>query len=639
MVVTRRSEFESPDHELIWLSFLVQKRYVFLCSAYRPPSSDTSLFPLLSSSVDLILSRHNAAEIILLGDFNCHHVTWLNSSSTDNFGETMFSELIVGQGLTQLVKEPTRHATNSASSLLDLLLTNSPGLHDVKVSVPLGTSDHSVVTSLIKGSIVPTIKKGHRQIFLYSKADWNGLKGYFRKFAWKKLLHNLSADEACTLITKAITDGVQRFVPSKRVKNKHTSCPWFNEECSASFKAKDKAFKNMQTYASIANKAEYHACKYRYHQVIRDAKSSYASELEDRLNSCNNKDWWKLFKNALPHSSKSAIPHLKVNNSILADSTEKAEAFNAFFASQSNFDTSASVPPNVSANPDYELSTVLINRNIVLRVLKSLNVSKATGPDGISPLVLRECASQLAFPLSRLYKLSLTSGNFPSLWKFANVTPVHKKDAKCELTNYRPISILPVMSKVMEMIVNEQLRIYLEHNNLLCPTQYGFRKSRSTVDVLSYLSQKWQNTLDAGNEVVAVTLDISKAFDRVWHNGLLVKLKSFGISGCLYNWIANFLSCRSQSVVIDGCTSSKLFVNAGVPQGSVLGPTLFLLFIDDLRGNLHNSIHLFADDATIDAQVDTSKSVVSVCNSLQEDLNRIEAWAKRWCVVFNPSKV
>ena len=129
--------------------------------------------------------------------------------------------------------------------------------------------------------------------------------------------------------------------------------------------------------------------------------------------------------------------------------------------------------------------------------------------------------------------MSLTSGNFPSLWKFANVTPVHKKDAKCELTNYRPISILPVMSKVLEMIVNEQLRIYLEHNNLLCPTQYGFRKSRSTVDVLSYLSQKWQNTLDAGNEVVAVTLDISKAFDRVWHNGLLVKLKSFGI----YFWV------------------------------------------------------------------------------------------------------
>ena len=131
-------------------------------------------------------------------------------------------------------------------------------------------------------------------------------------------------------------------------------------------------------------------------------------------------------------------------------------------------------------------------------------MSKATGPDSISLLVLSKCASQLAFPLSRLYNLSLTSGNFPSLWKFANVTPVHKKDAKCELTNYRPISILPVMSKVLEMIVNEQLRIYLEHNNLLCPTQYGFRKSRSTVDVLSYLSQKWQNTLDAGNEIVNV---------------------------------------------------------------------------------------------------------------------------------------
>ena len=159
---------------------------------------------------------------------------------------------------------------------------------------------------------------------------------------------------------------MKRFVPSTCVKNKHTSCPWFNEDCVAAFSAKYKAFSSMQKCASKHNKAAYHAVKYKYQEIIRSAKASYADEFENRLKSCNNKDWWKLLKSAIPRSSKSSISNLQVNNSVFAESSEKAEAFNKFFASQSNLDSSGCEPPTLLPNPKCSISTIVINRKTVL---------------------------------------------------------------------------------------------------------------------------------------------------------------------------------------------------------------------------------------------------------------------------------
>ena len=178
----------------------------------------------------------------------------------------------------------------------------------------------------------------------------------------------------------------------------------------------------------------------------------------------------------------------------------------------------------------------------------------------------------------------------------------------------------------------------ISKHHLLCDTQYGFREKRSTGDMLSYINQWWNNALDTQQEIRIIALDIKKAFDRVWHKGLMEKHSSFGIQGDLHCWIASFLSDRQQFIVLDGSTSSAKRISAGVPQGSILGPVLFRMFIDDLASHLENDIHLFADDSTFHIAIKNTCDRIICAESLQCDLNKFKAWADSWCVTFNTSK-
>jgi len=191
--------------------------------------------------------------------------------------------------------------------------------------------------------------------------------------------------------------------------------------------------------------------------------------------------------------------------------------------------------------PQYSsINNIKIRAKVIKQKLLHLKASKATGPDGIPARVLRECASALSKPLSSLFSLSLRKGVVPREWKCANVVPIYKADGKSDPNNYRPISLLPIISKVMESLINDHLRKHLFGLNLISNHQYGFRPKHSTFDMLTYSTQNWENALDKGQEVKVVALDISRAFDSVWHNGLLSKLMSVGVGGYLYRWIRDF---------------------------------------------------------------------------------------------------
>ena len=266
----------------------------------------------------------------------------------------------------------------------------------------------------------------------------------------------------------------------------------------------------------------------------------------------------------------------------LTDNKEKAQAFNEFFLSHSNIDDSNAELPNNDENFQHNLETITATEDDVLDLLKCIDTTKATGPDGISPKLLYEAGYSIVPSLTKLINLSLKTSKVPKDWKIANVIPLFKKGDKHERNNYRPVSLLSCVSKILEKIVFKHLYNYLHEHHLISPDQSGFQPGDSTVNQLSYLYHVLSKALDEKKEVFIVFCDISKAFDRVWHKGLIYKLQKIGISGTLLLWFINYLHDRHQSVVIRGQKSEEGVIKAGVPQGSVLGPLLFLIYINDI---------------------------------------------------------
>ena len=234
-----------------------------------------------------------------------------------------------------------------------------------------------------------------------------------------------------------------------------------------------------------------------------------------------------------------------------------------------------------------------------------------------------------------IYNRSLQQGYFPARWKEANVTPIYKKEDRSSPSNYRPISLLSCIGKTMERCVHKHLYNYISQNNLLTPLQSGFISGDSTTNQLLNIYHMFCEAVDNGKEVRVVFCDISKAFDRVWHKGLLFKLAAIGCSKSLLRWFTSYLSGRRQRVVINGMISEWASIFAGVPQGSILGPLLFLIFINDIVNNIQSNIRLFADDTSLYIIVENPNTAALTLNS---DLGTIHHWADNWLVDFNPTK-
>ena len=249
------------------------------------------------------------------------------------------------------------------------------------------------------------------------------------------------------------------------------------------------------------------------------------------------------------------------------------------------------------------------------------------------------CDDSVILPLNIIFSNILLTSTYPDQWKLANVTPIFKKGDKQLIKNYRPISLLPICSKIFEKIISKNLYSYLNANNLLTKNQSGFRPGDSTTNQLLYLGNEIHQAFENPKslDVRAVFLDISKAFDQVWHDGLIFKLKQNGVSGSLLMFFQNYLNNRKQRVVLNGSYSGFSAVESGVPQGSVLGPLLFLIYINDLENdlerNIKSNIKFFADDTMLFSIV---KDPTISASDLNHDLNIIFQWAHQWKMEFNP---
>ena len=279
--------------------------------------------------------------------------------------------------------------------------------------------------------------------------------------------------------------------------------------------------------------------------------------------------------------------------------------------------------------------TLDLGQDIVHKALCKLNISKSPGPDGVHPRILYELRDVLCKPLSLIFKSSMESGVVPSEWKKANITAIYKKGSKKLAGNYRPVSLTSVVCKLMESIIRDSIMEHMSKNNLLNSQQYGFVSGRSTVLQLIKVMDRWTEILDKGGCVDVVYCDFLKAFDKVPHKRLVQKLNYYGIAPLLVNWIKEFLSDRKQKVLVNGECSTWYEVTSGIPQGSVLGPTLFVMYINSLPDVIsQSSSYLFADDTKLANGIFEN----SDCEALQSDLNNMVEWTEKSLLKFHPDK-
>ena len=307
--------------------------------------------------------------------------------------------------------------------------------------------------------------------------------------------------------------------------------------------------------------------------------------------------------------------------------------FNKYFHSVFINDDLDPLPNDIVRTRDARLLSVTFDKEKVENILKKLDTSKAMGPDNISAWILRQCAAELAESLAILFQRSMDEGELPEEWRTANIVPIHKKGDKTEVSNYRPVSLLCIASKIMERIIADSTFPVLKDQ--VYDLQHGFLKGCSTTTQLLDYFQEIGETLDETGQTDIIYLDFAKAFDTVSHRHLIAKLESFGLADNLLNWMKAYLHGRHQRVLVEGEVSNWLPVVSGVPQGSILGPLLFILFINDLPRSARNSrVALFADDAKCCRKITT----IEDCRLLQQDLTRIIEWSKTWKMKFNAGK-
>ena len=409
--------------------------------------------------------------------------------------------------------------------------------------------------------------------------------------------------------------------------------PWLTSALKQAIKNKNKLYttrnKGSTPESILQNQAFYKKYRNKLHHLLNAAERKYYQEklLEHKS---NIKKSWQVIKLVInKRKSKQICAKFNYNGKSIEDKNTISNTFNNFFINIGP--ELAKKIPHSNNNP---LHYIHHDRNVISnadpvtdeeveRIIRGFNDS-AAGWDELRPKIIKCIRNQIKYPLQHLTNLSLAQGIFPNELKIGNVVPIHKAKDVAVFSNYRPVSVLPAFSKLFEKIMYNRLIQFINENKLLYKYQFGFQKGKSTEMALIILLDKITEALDQGKYVIGVFLDFSKAFDTVDHSILLQKLERYGICGLYLDWFKDYLSNRKQCVTYNGCQSSYQTIKCGVPQGSILGPLLFLLYINDLStvSNACFSI-LFADDTNMFI---TGRNINEMCQQLNEDLKNIQNW-------------
>jgi hypothetical protein len=525
------------------------------------------------------------------------------------------------------MEEPTRERNT-----LDLVATNTPSKVN-KVEVIPGVSDHCV--PLVELDVRPVRRtQKPRNILLYKNAQWEDMAKDLKNVAVtiEQKASQSPANDLWLLFKNGMLSIIEKYIPMKSCKTKD-KLPYITPEIdklmkkrNRIYKKRKKAQKNFEySTANHQNKDQkMKELKKLIQSKMRAAYWSYIESIittldDDQQPNTSMKRFWGFIKRM--RKDYVGVGNLKHQGCMVTKPKDQADVLNAQF--ESVFTDENPLPDDLLPQSPYpEMDDLNITVPGVQKMLERLKPHKAAGPDELGPRVLKELAATIAPMLTSVYRRSYQTGEVPQDWKKANVVAIYKKGKKYEASNYHPISLTCVCCKIMEHIVISNIMRHSNTHDILYDLQHGFRDQRSCESQLLEFQADVMKNLKARQQTDVLIMDFSKAFDKVGHRRLVEKLKYYGIRGKTNKWIHSFLSNRKQTVVLEGERSYEADVKSGVSQGSVLGPCLFLLYINDLPESLNCTVRLFADD-TIAYLTITSKEDAA---SLEQDLSKLGKW-------------
>ena len=639
----RRADFEINNDcfQSLCIEISVNKEIWLVNTIYRPPSSSLEEYSLaLHSSADKMLVR--SGNLIIMGDTNINTLNPSKASFVNDFMNTF--------SFTQMVREPTCFKGNP--TLIDHIYTSIPRRLSSTINFNCGLSDfHNFIAICTKIS-VPT-KSAQ---FLFDRS--------YKHFSESEFLRDLETipfhvadvfsdiDDYYWAFDCLLRDIIDTHAPVKKKKINPREAPFMNSALRKAMYAKRQAHNKARK--NPTNQRLWEDFQKKRNSFVSLRRSSMRKYFKDRCsNASNSKSFWQTIRPFFTNKKAlSDCPALQENDTVYTKPCDIAKIFSDYYSSITddiglNEDPSLNLNDIIahygnhpSVNKIRQINTgqsfhlKCVSTSDVVKILKSVNPSKATGHDRFPPKILKISAPVLTEHITQIANKIITFGLFPTSLKKAEITPVFKSKNRYDKCNYRPISILSCISIIIEKVINSQLVNFT--NEILHHKISAYRKSHNTESVVVKAVEDWKKSLDAGNAAAGVSMDLSKAFDVLPHGLLLAKLDAYGFHSSTLRILHDYLSQRSQRVKIDNSMSAWTLIKKGVPQGSVLGPVLFNLFLNDIFHFVkYCSIYNYADDNVLSL---SSNNIHDLKRKLEFDIDAILTWFRINGMKANPSK-
>ena len=628
----------------------IKSHNIIIISIYRPPDCPVRLF---AEAIDLIKEKldeleETGANLVMLGDFNFPNINWQTKNvyggSVENRQQTqILCDLTDRHCMEQYIQKPTR-----GKNILDLLfLNNEKLLHHYSVQETI-LSDHNLIiahTTLTERNNIADSNTGvssnqdqdqecFRHLnFFHEQINWEEIQEDLKEMDWSVKMDGLCAQDIYRLFLEETLKVCTKHVPRKKPPPKQKKIP---HDRRILMRKRAKLNKQIKCSKNERNKKEMTNKILLIEEQLKDSyKSQHQREEEKAIAAIKtNPKYFYKYANSKANVKAMIGPFISREGVITHDAEEKSNILREQY--ESVFSDPKQIQVNNQDNQELEeITDIIFDKNDIEKAIKELKDNSSAGPDGFPAIFLRKCASVLCTPLLIIWRASLNEGIVPNLLKQAIIAPIYKGGDRGCPSNYRPIALTSHIVKLFEKVVARAIRQFLDDTNQTNDGQHGFRGGRSCLSQLLEHHDLIIKYLERGSEVDVIYLDFAKAFDKVDHNILLAKLERYGIRGKLLAWIRSFITERTQKVSVEGSLSSESRVVSGVPQGSVLGPLLFLIHITDINIDITSStVSSFADDTRVSMEIKGGNDF----NELQNDLNKLYEWASRNNMFFNGCK-